>query len=118
MFEILDDTENGIVRVAFVGEIQLTDYEVSVPMFEKIVKTRKPLRLLLDWTRLSGWCQESDSPTFFFRLEHRGDMERVAIVSERKWRSAASEFESLVNAEVRFYDTSSKDEAVRWLRND
>lgn len=29
MFEILDDTENGIVRVAFVGEIQPTDYEVS-----------------------------------------------------------------------------------------
>ena len=118
MFEILDDTENGIVRVACVGEIQLADYEVSLPAFEKIVKTRKPLRLLLDWTRLSGWSQESDSQTFFFRIEHRGDMERVAIVSERKWRSAASEFESLVNAEVRFYDTSSENEAVRWLRND
>ena len=26
MFEILDDTENGIVRVAYVGEIQPTDY--------------------------------------------------------------------------------------------
>ncbi len=36
MFEILDDTENGIVRVAFVGEIGPTDYEVSAPAFEKI----------------------------------------------------------------------------------
>ena len=118
MFEILDDTENGIVRVAFVGEIQPTDYEVSAPTFEKIIKTRKPLRLLLDWTRFSGWSQESESQTFWFRIGHRGDIERVAIVGERKWRSAVTEFETIVDAEVRLYDTRSEDEAVRWLRND
>ena len=118
MFEILDDTENGIVRVAFVGEIQPTDYEVSGPTFEKIIKTRKPLRLLLDWTRLSGWSQESESQAFFLRIRYRGDIERVAIVGERKWRSAATEFETIVDAEVRLYDTRSEDEAVRWLRND
>jgi len=38
MFEILDDTENGIVRVAYVGEIQATDYDVSGPTFEKIAR--------------------------------------------------------------------------------
>ncbi len=48
MFEILDDTENGIVRVAYVGEIQATDYDVSGPALEKIIETRQPLRLLLD----------------------------------------------------------------------
>ncbi len=42
MFEILDDTENGIVRVACVGETQATDYDVSGPTFEKIAKTRQP----------------------------------------------------------------------------
>jgi hypothetical protein len=118
MFEIIDDTEKGIVRVAFVGEIQPTDYEVSSPTFEKIIKTRKPLRLLLDWTRFSGWSQEAGSQTFWFRIGHRGDMDRVAIVGERKWRSAATEFDMIVDAEVRLYDTRSKDEAVRWLRND
>ena len=118
MFEILDDTENGIVRVAFVGEIQPTDYEVSGPTSEKIIKTRKPLRLLLDWTRFSGWSQESESQPFFFRIGHRSDMQRVAIVGERKWRSAAPEFDTIIDAEVRWYDTKSEDDAVRWLRND
>jgi hypothetical protein len=118
MFEILDDTENGIVRVAFVGEIGPTDYEVSGPTFEKIIKTRKPLRLLLDWTRFSGWSQEAESQAFFFRIGHSRDMERVAIVGERKWRSAATEFDTIIDAEVRLYDTRSEDEAVRWLRSD
>jgi hypothetical protein len=118
MFEILDDTENGIVRVAFVGEIGPTDYEFSGPTFEKIIKTPKPLRLLLDWTRFSGWSQESESQAFWFRIQHRGDIERVAIVGERKWRSAATEFDTIIDAEVRLYDTRSEDEAVRWLRND
>ncbi len=45
MFEILDDIENSIVRVAFVGEIQPTDSEVSAPTFERIFETRKPLRI-------------------------------------------------------------------------
>jgi hypothetical protein len=118
MFEILDDTENGIVRVACVGEIQPTDYEVSGPTFEKIIKTRQPLRLLLDWTRFSGWSQESESQAFWYRIRHRGDMERVAIVGERKWRSAATELDTIVDAEVRLYDTRSEDEAVRWLRGE
>ncbi len=118
MFEVLDDTVNGIVRVAFVGEIQPTDFEVSAPTFEKIIKTRKPLRLLLDWTRLSGWSQDSESQAFFFRIRHRGDIERVAIVGELKWRSAATEFETIVDAEIGLYDTRSEDEAMRWLRND
>ncbi len=118
MFEILDDTENGIVRVACVGEIQPTDYEVSGPTFEKIIKTRQPLRLLLDWTRFSGWSEESESRAFWFRIRHRGNMERVAIVGERKWRSAAAELDSIVDAEVRMYDTRSEDEAVRWLRDE
>jgi hypothetical protein len=117
MFEILDDTENGIVRVVFVGEIQPTDYDVSAPTFEKIIKTRRPLRLLLDWTRFSGWSQESESQAFWFRIRNRGDIDRVAIVGERKWRSAATEFDTIVDAEVRLYDTRSEDEAVRWLRN-
>ena len=118
MFEILDDTENCIVRVAFVGEIQPTDYEISSPTFEKIIKAQKPLRLLLDWTRLLGWSHASESQTFWFRLRHRGDIDRVAIVGEGKWRSAATEFDTIVDAEVRLYDTRSEDEAVRWLRND
>ena len=118
MFEILDDTENGIVRVAYVGEIQPTDYDVSGPKFEKIAKTRQPLRLLLDWTRFSGWGPESESRAFWFRIRHRGNVERVAIVGESKWRSAATEFDTIVDAEVRMYDTRSEDEAVQWLRDE
>jgi len=118
MFEILDDTENDIVRVAFVGEIQPTDYEVIDPIFEKIIKTRQPLRLLFDWTRFSGWSQESESQGFWYRKQHRGDMERIAVVGERKWYSAVTELDTIVDAEVRLYDTRSEDEAVRWLRDD
>jgi hypothetical protein len=118
MLEIFDDTENGIVRLAYVGEIQPTDYEVLDPVFEKIIKTRQPLRLLVDWTRFSGWSQESESLAFWYRIRHRGDMERIAVVGEGKWHSAVTEFDTIVDAEVRLYDTRSEDEAVRWLRDD
>jgi hypothetical protein len=118
MFEILDDTENGIVRVAFVREIQPTGYEVSAPTFEKIFETRKPLRLLLDWARFSGWSRESESQAFFFCMQHRGDIKRIAIVGESKWRSAATEIDAIVDAEARLYDSESEDEAMRWLRDD
>jgi hypothetical protein len=117
MFEIFDDTENGIIRVAFIGEIKPTDYEASVPTIEQIMERRKPIRLLFDWTRLSGWSEDSESQAFFYRKRLRGDIERVAIVGESKWRSAATEFEAIVETELRLYDTRSEDEAVLWLRN-
>ncbi len=118
MFEFFDATENGIIRIAFVGEIQPKDYEDSAPTFAKIFGSRKSLRLLLDWTRLSGWSQETESQAFFFRIRHRGDTERIAIVGESKWRSATTEIDTIVDAEVRLYDTRSEDEAMGWLRND
>ena len=118
MFEILDDTENGIVRVACVGEIQPTDYEVLDPILQKMIEARQPIRLLLDWTRFLGWSQESESQKFWFRIRHRGEMDRIAVVGERKWHSAVTEVDTIVDAEVRLYDTRSEDEAVRWLRDD
>ena len=118
MFDIIDDKKNGIVRVACVGEIQSTDYGVSILPLEEIIKTRQPIRLLLDWTRFSGWSEESESRSFWFRIRHRGGMERIAIVGESKWRSAATELDTIVDAEVRLYDTRSEGEAVRWLRNE
>ncbi len=69
--------------------------------------------------RLEGMrSQESESQAFLFRIRHRGDIERIAIVGESKWRSAATEIGTIVDAEVRLYDTRSEDEAMRWLRND
>ena len=91
MFEIRDDPENGIVRIAFVGEILPADYEVSAPALRKIIETRKPVRLLMDWTLFSGWSQETESQAFLFRISHRGDIERIAILGESKWRSAVAE---------------------------
>jgi hypothetical protein len=121
MFEILDGaesgTESGISRVAFVGQIQPADYEVSAPAFERIFESRKSLRLLLDWTRFSGWSEESESQAFWFRIRHRGDFGRIAIVGDSKWRSAAAEIDAIVDAEVRLYDARSEDEAMEWLRD-
>jgi hypothetical protein len=117
MFDILDGTENGIVRIAFVGEIQPADYEVSAPACERVFETQKSLRLLLDWTRFSGWSRESESQAFFFRIRHRGDIERIAIVGDSKWRSAAAEIDAIVDAEVRLYDPGSENEAMQWLRD-
>ena len=118
MFEIRDDPENGIVRIAFVGEILPADYEVSAPALRKIIETRKPVRLLMDWTLFSGWSQETESQAFLFRIGHRGDIERIAILGENKWRSATAELETIMNAEVRLYGTRREDEAVQWLRGE
>ena len=117
MFEIFDDTENGIVRIDFVGQVGPADYQISGPEFEKIIKTRKPLRLLFDWTRFSGWSEDADSQKFFIRTRHQGDFERIAIVGEHKWRSAVTEFDGLLDAEVRLFDVGDAGKAMRWLRN-
>ncbi len=117
MFKILDDTENGIVRIDFVGQVGPADYQISVPEFEKIIETRKPLRLLFDWTRFSGWNEDADSQKFFMRTRHQGDFERIAIVGEHKWRSAVTEIDEILDAEVRLFDVGDAGKAMRWLRN-
>ncbi len=118
MFDIFEDSEHGIIRVAFSEEIQPIDYEVSGPAFEKIIKSRKPFRVLFDWSRFLGWRQAAESQAFLFSVHHRSDFERTAFVGESKWRSEVAYFDRIVDGEVRLFDTKSEDEAMRWLCSD
>ena len=117
MIEILDEPENGIVRVAFVGRIESTDYERSALILEKIMAARKPLRLLVDWTELLGWDAEAESQSFFFQMQHRRDIQRSSIIAPSRWRAAAADIERIVDAEFRFFDLEEAAEALPWLRS-
>ncbi|MCK4846227.1 MAG: STAS/SEC14 domain-containing protein, partial [Deltaproteobacteria bacterium] len=50
-------------------------------------------------------------------VKHHGDLERMALVGEKKWEKWMASFtKPFTKAEVRYFDASEVDQAWEWLR--
>jgi hypothetical protein len=50
-----------------------------------------------------------------FDLKHFSDVERLAIVGEKKWQKGMSQFcRPFTTAKVHYFDRSALDEACKW----
>ncbi len=119
MIEILPETEGNVVGLRLAGEIGASDYEEMPPEFDRIVSNYAGVRIMLDWENLVGWTEQGESNAFFARISYRKfDIERIAIVGDKKWRREAGMVEEIMGCDVRMFESVDKEAAWRWLKND
>ena len=91
--------ENGgkILAVHVSGKLAKADYEHFVPEFERLVRQHGKLRLLFD-------------------MKHFADIERLAMVGEKKWQKGMATFcKPFTTATIRYFDHADAAEARKWL---
>ena len=119
MIELLPETEGNVVGLRIAGEIGASDFEEMPPEFDRIVTNNTDVRIMLDWEDLAGWTEEGESVNFFTRISYRKfDIERIAIVGDKKWRREASMVEEIMGCDVRMFESVDKEAAWRWLKID
>ena len=56
---------------------------------------------------------------FYFDFKHFADIERLAMVGEKKWEEWMAKFcRPFTNAEIRYFDQSQAEEARSWIAGD
>ena len=78
--------ENGgkILVVDFSGKLGTADYEHFVPEFERLLRQHGKLRVLFDMSGFHGWEAGARWEDFKFDIRHFADIERLAMVGDRK----------------------------------
>ena len=107
----------GKVLVVRVSEkLQQADYEHLVPVFERLVRNHGKLRVLFDMTDFHGWEAGALWQDIKFDFKHSDDIERLALVGERKWQQGMATFcKAFTTATIRYFDHADATAARHWL---
>ena len=113
----LNEENGGKILVVHVsGKLAAADYEHFVPEFDRLVRLHGKLQVLFDMTDLHGWTAGALWEDTKFAMDHFSDMDRLAVVGEKKWQEGMATFcKPFTKATIRYFDHADAAEARKWL---
>jgi hypothetical protein len=110
--------ENGgkTCTIHISGKLVAADYEHFVPEFERLIGLFGKLRVLFDMTDFHGWTLGAVWEDTKFGVHHFSDIERLAMVGEKKWQEGMATFcKPFTKAKIKYFDHADLAEAHKWL---
>ena len=103
-----------VMRVS--GKLAKADYEHFVPAFECLLREHGRLRVLFDMTGFHGWEAGALWDCVKFDLKHFAEIERLAMVGDKKWERGMAAFcKPFTKATIRYFNLAEATEAQTWL---
>ena len=111
------EIDNGkAVEVHATGKLTGDDYQAFVPEFERLVTRHGKISVLLEMRDFHGWDASGLWQDIKFDLRHFADIDKLAMVGDRKWESWMSEFcRPFTRAEIRYFNPEQEEQARAWV---
>ena len=115
----LNEKDGGkVLEVQMSGKLVHADYERFVPEFERLVKAHGKLQVLCEMVDFHGWEAGALWDDIKFDMKHFADIERLAIVGDRKWEKGMAVFcKPFTTAQIRYFDRAEASDARTWVSN-
>ena len=114
----LNEEDGGRVLVVHVsGRLVQEDYARFVPEFERLSQEHGKLRVLFDMTGFHGWELSAAWEDLKFGMKHFSDIERLAMVGDKKWQHGMATFcKPFTRAAVRYFEHTDTAGARKWVQ--
>jgi hypothetical protein len=117
--QLNEETKGRILIVHVSGKLASADYEHFVPEFERLVAQNGKLCVLFEMTDFHGWKAGALWADTKFALKHFSDIERLAMVGEKKWEHGMATFcKPFTKAVIRYFDHVDRAAARKWLEEE
>jgi hypothetical protein len=114
--EIHDVPVDQYIEVELSGKLSKEDYAKFVPVVESDIRDRGKVRMLVVMRDFHGWTAGALWEDTKFDWQHFGDIERLAIVGDKKWEAGMAGFcKPFTSATIKYFDIAQIDEARRWI---
>jgi hypothetical protein len=114
--ELHETTDGKSVEVRASGRLEKADYERFTPEVEQMIEQRGKLRILFVMHDFHGWNAGALWEDVKFDIKHFSDIERLAMVGEKKWQKGMSIFcKPFTTATIRYFERDQLAEAAAWL---
>jgi hypothetical protein len=105
-----------VLEVRVTGKLSRLDYERFLPEFTRVVREHGTNRVLFNMVEFHGWDIVALWDDAKLAFEHSSDIERLAMVGDKRWEREMSALCRLfTSAEVRYFDHTAMSEARAWL---
>jgi hypothetical protein len=117
VIEQLPSDSPKILGFKMSGKLHDEDYKTFVPVVEAAVAAQGKVRLLAKFEDFHGWDMHALWDDIKFATKHCADIERIALVGDRKWEEwMAKVCKPFTRATVKYFDASQMDQAWAWLK--
>jgi hypothetical protein len=114
--EFKPDETGTMLEIHVSGKLVKADYDKFVPEFDNLVRAHGSLRVLFDMTGFEGWESAALWEDVKFSFKHFSDIERLAMVGDKRWEHAMASFcKPFTKAKIQYYDHADADAARAWL---
>ena len=115
--ELKELGDGKLFEVRLTGKLEKKDYATFSRVVQRLVKQHGQIRMLVTMHDFHGWTVGELWEDIKFDAKHFGDIERLALVGEKKWEKGMAVFcKPFTMAKVRYFDHSKVDEARLWLQ--
>ena len=113
---LTEANDGEILFIRLGGKLANADYADFVLAFERLVSRHGKLRVLFDVIDFCGWDAAAFWADIKFDFKHFADIERLAMVGDKKWQRHMAVFcNSFTKATVRYFDRAEAAKARKWL---
>jgi hypothetical protein len=114
--EMHEEAGGKVLEVRLSGKLAKEDYERFAPVVEQLIRQHGKVRLLVRMHDFHGWTMGALWEDVKFDWGHFSDIERLALVGDRRWEAGMAVFcKPFTRAAIRYFDEAKADEAVRWV---
>lgn len=112
----LEEKDDGkLLEVHLSGKITKQDYEHFIPEMDRLLHDHGKLHVLVDMHDFHGWTPGALWEDIKFDVKHFSDIERVAMVGEKKWQKGMSQFcRPFTTAKIRYFNHAEMEAAREW----
>jgi hypothetical protein len=117
MIQQLPSDSPKVLGFKMSGKLHDEDYKKFVPVVEAAVAAQGKIRMLSQFEDFHGWDMHALWDDIVFATKHCLDVERIALVGDRKWEAwMAKVCKPFTMAKVRYFDASDLPAAWAWLK--
>lgn len=114
--ELQQHAAGKVLVVRVTERLHKQDYEQFIPEVERLVEQYGKIRVLLETHDFHGWDAGALWEDFKFDIKHFNDIERLAVVGEKKWEAGMTKFcKPFTTAKIRFFEPGDAADARAWI---
>lgn len=108
--------DKNLVLIKASGKLTDEDYQQFVPQMDQYIQQHGLVRLLVEMEDFHGWDLHGAWDDLKVGLKHRNDLDRIAMVGDKKWQQWMTKIADwFVAGDVRYYDHNQANSAKAWL---
>jgi SpoIIAA-like len=108
-----------VLEVRITGKLTKEAYQKFVPAVDEQIREHGKLRILFVMRDFHGWTAGALWEDLKFDLKHWKDIERLAIVGDKKWEKGMTTFcKPFTKAQIRYFDAAQIEDARQWIESD